>query len=146
MSDKLSFTIHELIAELDGAANAMLTDRYGITISQFEFIAVLVDNQPADITSLAHCLRVSKAAVSKRVPAMVKAGLITVHDDPDHGRRVLVEPTSRARELVETAGRDLDDQFLALLSHPNARGIDPVALNNQLTTLTELIKKNGPLV
>ncbi len=145
MSDKITFTVHELVAELDAAADSMLTSRYDITISQFEFIATLVDNEPADITSLAHCLRVSKAAVSKRVPGMVKAGLITVRDDPHHGRRLLVEATDRARDLVERAGRDLDQQFIALLEHPDAQGIDPVALNEQLTTLTALLKKNGSL-
>lgn len=145
MSDKITFTLHELVSELDNAADSLLTRRYGITASQFVFIATLVDYEPADVTTLARCLRVSKAAVSKRTPGLVKAGLITLSEDPNHGRRVLVSATERAHELVESAGHELETQFAHLLQHPDARDIDPDVLNRQLTTLIRLLKENGPL-
>src|SRR5690554_4247695 len=111
MSKNLTFALHELVAELTAATDHMLTDRYGVSSRQFAFIAILVEAEPTDVTGLAHCLGVSKAAVSKRLPSMVKAGLITTADDPQHGRRVLIRATDRARDLVERAGRGLDTQF-----------------------------------
>lgn len=145
MSDRLTFTLHELVSELDNAADSLLTSKYGISGSQFVFIATLVDHEPTDITTLARYLRVSKAAVSKRTPGLVKAGLITLSEGPHHGRRVVVSATARAHDLVERASHDLETQLGHLLQHPDARDIDPDVLNRQLTTLIRLLKENGPL-
>lgn len=143
MSDKITFSIHELVSALDTAADAMLTERYGVTANQFVFLATCADVEPTDITGLAECLRISKAAVSKRVPGLVRDGWLTTRDDPAHGRRVILELTDRARDLVERAGRDLDAQFTALFTDPRARGIDAALLNDHLNVLTALLRENA---
>ncbi|WP_084079255.1 MarR family winged helix-turn-helix transcriptional regulator [Demequina sp. NBRC 110057] len=143
MSDKITFTLHELVAEVDAHADQILRARYGITGSQFVALAVLADVEPTDITRLAACLGVTKAAVSKRVPGLVEAGWVTTRQEPGQGRRVILELTTTARELVATAGPELDARFAALVSHPDAEGIDLVALNDQLATLTRILRENG---
>lgn len=143
MSDKVTFTIHELVSAHIAAAEALLLDRHGVTASQFEFLAICADVEPTDITSLAQCLRVSRAAVSKRVPAMVAQGWITAHGDPTHGRRVIIELTDRARALVERAGRELEAAFVTVLEDSRARDIDVAELNRQLNVLTAILCEKG---
>lgn len=145
MSTRLTFTLHEIVQTLDAAADALLTDRYGVTGSQFVFLATLEDVEPTDVTTLAGCLGVSKAAVSKRVPGLVKAGWITTSHDPRNARRVVLALTDAGRELVARAGQDLDQQFTALFDDPSASGIDPATLNTQLNTLIGILRENGPL-
>ncbi|WP_061961501.1 MarR family winged helix-turn-helix transcriptional regulator [Demequina flava] len=143
MSDKLSFTLHELTWELDHAADAILRDRYGVTGPQFIFLATLADVEPTDMTGLADCLGVSKAAVSKRVPPMVEAGWITATAQPGPGRRVALELTDKAHTLVADAGQTLDAELARIVELSRAQGIDLAALNDQLNTLVGLLRQNG---
>jgi DNA-binding MarR family transcriptional regulator len=142
VSDRLTFTLHELLAELDAFADAALRAGYGVTFNHFQFLAVLYDAEPADMTTLAHCLGVTKAAVSKRVPALVEDGWISAQSPPGAGRSVLLSLTPRGTELVRDAGAVLEREFAAMLGHP-ALGDDPIdapRLNAQLVALTALIK------
>ncbi|WP_084038811.1 MarR family winged helix-turn-helix transcriptional regulator [Demequina sp. NBRC 110053] len=143
MSDKLTFTLHELVSEIDASADEVLRDRYGVTGPTFVFLATCADVEPTDITTLARCLGVTKAAVSKRVPALVAEGWITTAGDPAHGRRVMLSLTERARDLVDRAGRDLDQHFTAMLADPRAAAIDAAVLNAQLNTLVAILREKG---
>ncbi|WP_062077542.1 MarR family winged helix-turn-helix transcriptional regulator [Demequina globuliformis] len=143
MSDKITFTLHELVWELDHAADQHLREHFDITGSQFIFLATLLDVEPTDMTGLAHCLGTSKAAVSKRVPAFVEAGWISTSTPPGPGRRVLLELTPTARDLVARAGRALDDNLARLVAASRAQGIDLDALNADLNTLVALMRQNG---
>jgi len=143
VSDRLTFTLHELLAELDAFADAALRSGYGVTFNHFQFLAVLYDAEPADMTTLAHCLGVTKAAVSKRVPALVEDGWITAQSRPGAGRSILLSLTPKSTELVRDAGAVLDREFAAMLTHP-ALGDDPIdapRLNAQLAALTAFIQK-----
>jgi DNA-binding MarR family transcriptional regulator len=145
VSDRITVTLHHLISLMDSYADEMLQSAHGVTFSQFQFLAAVADLQPVDITTLARCLFVTKAAVSKRVPSLVAEGWITTSDDPQHGRRVLLTLTPRALQLVVTAGGGLDDQFTSLFSDPRlgAEGIDVAHLNRQLETLIDLVTEKG---
>lgn len=143
MSDRLTFTLHELIAELDAFADASLHTGWGVTFNHFQFLAVLYDAEPADMTTLAHCLGVTKAAVSKRVPALVEDGWITAQSQPGAGRSILLSLTPKGTALVRDAGAVLEREFAAMLAHP-ALGDDPVdapRLNAQLVALTAFIRQ-----
>ena len=143
MSDRLTFTLHELLAELDAFADAVLRSRYGVTFNHFQFLAVLYDAEPADMTTLAHCLGVTKAAISKRVPGLVEDGWITAQSPPGAGRSILLSLTPKSIELVRDAGGLLERHFAAMLADP-ALGDDPIdapRLNAQLVALTAFIKQ-----
>jgi DNA-binding MarR family transcriptional regulator len=143
VSDRLTFTLHELLAELDAFADAALRSGYGVSFNHFQFLAVLYDAEPADMTTLAHCLGVTKAAVSKRVPALVEDGWITAQSRPGAGRSILLSLTPKSTELVRDAGAVLEREFAAMLTHP-ALGDDPIdapRLNAQLAALTAFIQK-----
>lgn len=145
MADRITVTLHNLVSLMDSYADEVLRSAHGISFSQFEFLAAVAELQPVDITTLARCLFVTKAAVSKRVPSLVSDGWIVASDDPHHGRRVLLTLTPRALQLVVQAGGGLDDEFTALFadSRLGADGIDVARLNHQLETLIHLVIEKG---
>lgn len=146
MSDRLTFTLHELVAELDAFADTALQAGYGVTFNHFQFLAVLDDHEPVDMTTLARCLGVTKAAVSKRVPGLVEDGWITAVSPPGAGRSILLTLTPKGTALVRDAGEVLEHEFAAMLTHPALAGdpIDVPRLNAQLVALTAFIQQQPP--
>jgi DNA-binding MarR family transcriptional regulator len=147
VNERITVTIHHLVASLDAFAEEFLQARHGVSFSTFHFLAAVADVEPVDITSLAMCLGVSKAAVSKRVPALVADGWITTSADPHHARKVLVSLTPRAVELVRDAGGTLDAEFTSVFTDQRlaADGVDVARLNHQLHLLTTLVEEKGSL-
>lgn len=147
MADRITVTLHELVGELDLFADAWLRERHGVSFNLFEVLATLAERAPIDITGLAHCLRVTKAAVSKRVPALVADGWITA--TPGDGRRVVLALTARGAELVRVAGGELEAAFTEMLADPrldpahSPTGIEPADLNAHLSILTEIVIAKG---
>jgi DNA-binding MarR family transcriptional regulator len=145
VSDRLTFTLHELIAELDAYADGVLRAGYGVSFNHFQFLAVLADTEPTDMTTLARCLGVTKAAVSKRVPGLVDGGWIEAGSPVGSGRSVLLSLTPKGAALVRDAGGVLEREFAAMLAHP-ALADDPIdapRLNAQLVALTALIPQKA---
>lgn len=141
MTTRITFTLHELVAALDGYADRVLGERYGVSFNHFVFLAVLADVEPSDMTTLARCLGITKAAVSKRVPALVAGGWIA--SEAAAGRSIHLTLTDRGAALVRDAGSMLEAEFTALLAHP-ALAEDPFdvpRLNSQLAALTALIRE-----
>jgi DNA-binding MarR family transcriptional regulator len=145
MPERITSTLHHLVSVLDAYADAHLQSRHGVSFPTFYFLAAAADVEPVDITTLARCLAVTKAAVSKRVPALVADGWITTSGDPHHGRRVLISLTPAARELVRVAGGELEDAFGDLFTHPRVReaGLDPAAFATHLSLLIGLVEEKG---
>lgn len=147
MASRVTVTLHELVAELDIYADAALRARHGVSYNLFEFLATLAELGPIDITGLARCLRVTKAAVSKRVPGLVADGWITTGSGG--GRRIVLSLTERGAGLVETAGGELETEFATMLTDPrldpavSPSAIDAARLNAHLATLTEIVIQKG---
>ena len=138
MADRVTVTLHELVAELDLYAEAWLQQHHGVSYKLFEFLATLSTRQPIDITGLARYLGVSKAAVSKRVPALADAGWIATA--PGGGRRILLTLTEQGADLVQRAGGELEAEFTALFADPRLAPMPSSdALNHHLRILTEII-------
>lgn len=145
MSDRVTVTLHHLVAELDAFAEQFLRARHGVSFATFHFLAATADVEPVDMTTLARCLGVTKAAVSKRVPGLVAEGWIAASVDPSNGRRVLVSLTPRGRVLVDTAGAELEAEFAVLFADPRLAegGVDVARLNDHLMLLTSLVLEKG---
>ncbi|MBN9213764.1 MAG: transcriptional regulator [Microbacterium sp. SCN 70-200] len=147
MASRITVTLHELVAELDVYADGVLHARYGVSFNLFEFLATLAERGPIDITGLAHCLRITKAAVSKRVPALVADGWIRA--DRGNGRRVVLSLTPKGADLVQRAGGELEAEFTEMLADPrldpavSPGAIDTTLLNTHLTTLTAIVLEKG---
>lgn len=147
MAERITVTLHELVAELDIYADAHLREHHGVSYNLFELLATLAETAPIDITGLARCLRVTKAAVSKRVPALVADGWITA--DGGEGRRIVLGLTPRGADLVRIAGGELEAEFAGMLAEmrkgPASAGdpIDDGALNAHLARLTDIVISKG---
>lgn len=143
MSERITYTLHELVAEINSYADSFLSRHYGVSYNLFELLAVLVEQAPTDITGLAQCLGISKAAVSKRLPSLSEWVVST----PSAGRRIVLTPTERARALVAEAGGELETRFARMFADSTMPGdTRPLAqisteLNNQLAALTRTIKE-----
>lgn len=145
MSGRITFTLHELVAELDAYADDVLRARHGVSFNHFQFLAVLSDVEPADMTTLARCLGITKAAVSKRVPALVDGGWITADSPPGSGRSIQLSLAPKGAALVAQAGAELEAEFAAMLADPALAGdpIDTPRLNRQLIALTALVQNRA---
>lgn len=141
VSERITFTLHELISAVDAHADAVLRARYGVSFNHFQFLAILADVEPSDMTTLAACLGITKAGVSKRVPALVAEGWIA--SQPGSGRSILLSLTPKGAALVRDAGGVLEQEFTGLLGDP-ALADDPIdvpRLNRQLVALTALVQQ-----
>ena len=136
MGEHLTATLHELVYAMDGYADRILTTRFGIGHNHFVFLSPL-SHTTLDVTRLAAQLNLTKAAVSKRVPQLSRAGWLAVAADPDHGRRVLLTLTDAGQALVDEAGTLLNDRFSSLLA---ATAVDQAALTASLTTLVTAVR------
>lgn len=139
MSERTTATLHLLVSSLDAYADELLGARYGATFNLFEFLAKVGELDHPDVTTLARYLRLSKAAVSKRLPGLVTAGWVVTLTDASHARRVRIALTEKGAAFVDEAGRLLDDEFGALLAE--VRGVDPAILARQLSDIFEAVEK-----
>jgi DNA-binding MarR family transcriptional regulator len=138
LGDRVTVTLHHLVDVLDEYADDVLTREHAVTFNQYLFLAVLCDLDRPDVTSLARCLRVTKAAVSKRVGSFVQAGWVRTLDDPGNARRVLLELTPAGRALVDTAGRRVEQEFTALFA--DVEDVDLDRLQTDLTTVLTTVR------
>lgn len=142
LGDRITVTLHELVDALDAYADRHLLGRFGVTFSQYLFLAVLADLEAPDapdITAQARCLGVSKAAVSKRLPSFVEAGWVRTGTDPANARRVVLHLTDTGTRIVAEAGAVLDTEFTAMAAELTDVDLDAVHrdLKKLLRTLHE---------
>lgn len=138
MSDRLSFTLHDVVSTLDAYADGILRAEYGVDVNLFITLATMSEEPGrVDVTTLARCLGVSKAAVSKRLPSLVDAGWLATESDPANARRVVITLTPKAADLVERAGTALDAEFTSMFA--DLPDIDPVALNASLVAINRVL-------
>lgn len=136
MPPRITAHLHELVFAMDALSNDVLVTRFGADHGLFVFLNPLLDGT-LDVTRLAERLNLTKAAVSKRVPALARDGWLQVSSDPAHGRRVLLSLTPRGRALVQDAGALLSDRFAAVLA---ALSIDAGRLDHDLTAMIEAVR------
>lgn len=121
-------------------ADTHLGANYAITYNQYVLIAVLYNHEPTDVTDLARCLNVSKAAVSKRLPALERDELIHTGRDPHNLRRLVVTLTDKARGIVEKAGPEMETLLHGLLSQGNS-SLDVAEMAAQMNKLSEILEQ-----
>ncbi|WP_309134487.1 MarR family transcriptional regulator [Cellulomonas sp.] len=139
MAQHLVPTLHHLVDALDAYADRLLAaHRYELTFNQVVFLAVLQDVQPQDVTRLAECLRVSKAAVSKRVPGLVARGLVRSGTDPHNARRVVLSLTDDGARVVQEASALLDRELGRLLA--GRAGLDLDRTQADLTAMLDAVR------
>lgn len=144
-SGRVVVALHRLVRAVDAASAAILRDETEHDLATVTFLAVLADAErpdvlgdPADargerwvpdLSTLAECLGVTRAAVSKRVPALVAQGLVRTSADPLHARRVRLALTDEGSAVVATSTTLLEERLAGEL----ADRLDLDALHTALT-------------
>ncbi|MBU3976387.1 MarR family transcriptional regulator [Propionicimonas sp.] len=142
MADRFMVTLHELTSAMDTYADALLRRDHGLSFNEFEYLVVVAEHGGSDVTELARCLRLTKAAVSKRLPALEAAGLVRRSSDPHHRRRVLVNLTERGGQLLQVASAQLEAELDTVFRPADSQQaeLDTDRLNTDLLTLCKRIE------
>lgn len=110
MFPRVATSLHELVFAMDAYADSVLRDEHGVNLNLLTFLSPLADDT-LDVTRLAVRLRLTKAAVSKRVPQLERDGWVVTSSDPAHRRRVLINLTAKGERLVDEARGLLEQSF-----------------------------------
>ncbi|NBX24066.1 MAG: MarR family transcriptional regulator, partial [Microbacteriaceae bacterium] len=102
---------------MNGQADSLLRREFGLTHSQFVFLLIVLETKEIDVTRLAEALGVTKGAVSKRIGWFLDRDLVSTHQSPGDGKRLLTSLTPEGIKLAKSAGDFLEHRFLATITN-----------------------------
>lgn len=114
--------LQRLVLALDRAADGILREHLGISYKRFYFLIALSYVGEVTQHELALALGYSDPAVSTMTADLVREGLVTVKQSPDHGRKRLVRLSTRGREIAAAGAEVLDEHFNELLTKAGVDG------------------------
>lgn len=106
-----------------------------LTFTQLRALSAVVRRQPMRVSDLAEELGAGLAATSALVDRMARHGLVARSADPDDRRTVLLEPTPRARRLLDKLERGSSEHFARLIERMTAAEREALA-----TTLRAFVR------
>ena len=142
---ELAQALHELVGQLDAAAEAVLQEEFGVTHSRLSFLMPLVRQGPLDVSSLAATNRVSTAAVSKRIGWFVERDLVRADNPAGDAKRVLLALTPQGRRLARAASGRLAGRLEDLLAPwPEERRVVFLQLVQEVTEAIRVSDEAAP--
>lgn len=142
VENRISFLLNDLVREMNGQADSLLRREFGLTHSQFVFLLIVLETKEIDVTRLAEALGVTKGAVSKRIGWFLDRDLVSTHQSPGDGKRVLTSLTPEGIKLAKSAGDFLEHRFLATIT--NSQEFDQELLRNELQKMLQLLRAKHP--
>ena len=130
-SGRVVVALHRLVGAVDALSAEILRAETDHDLATVTFLAVLADAERPDalgdpdapgerwvpdLSTLAECLGVTRAAVSKRVPTLVARGLVRTSADPHHARRVRLALTEEGAAVVATSTALLETRLAGELA------------------------------
>lgn len=103
--------MNKVVNALNSAADKILRREFGLTFSQFEFLAGLESRGTIPSKSLAEELGVSGPAISKRISWFIQRGLLRTGLDSLDRRVVTLSITSLGKKVVRNASDVLETKF-----------------------------------
>jgi DNA-binding MarR family transcriptional regulator len=104
---RFTFTVHELVDELDRQADTILRQELEMTYGQFRHLASIGDGC-SSLSELASRMGTTRAATSKRAPDLAARGWIRVAKE---GRDHAVSLTPKGARLLTAASDLLESEF-----------------------------------
>jgi DNA-binding MarR family transcriptional regulator len=132
-SNRITFTLNELVSVLNGAADRLLRANFALTYSQFLFLVTLQGLGESTPSHLSERLGVSRAAVSQRLDWFEERNLIKVSRSKDNLKNLSLTLTIQGRSLATSSADFLEEQFRTLF-----RGLPNVNLSELDRTLKEI--------
>jgi DNA-binding MarR family transcriptional regulator len=130
--EPLSFSLHQLTARMDLAADRILRDQLEITYPRFLalFATDLLDS-PSQ-RDLAGWLGLSEPSVSRTVRGLEADGLVQMRATPGGGNRRTLDLTPHGRSVVKRGKRLLVGRFDAVV---RASQVDHAAFHDQVRAI-----------
>jgi DNA-binding MarR family transcriptional regulator len=132
--------LHRVVSALDRAGDRFLRAEFGISHSRIVVMLLLHRGGPTDQHDLAVKLGVTDPAISGLVRELVRDGRVSISADPTNRRRRVVSLTAPGAELVDRAGRYLEERFAALLV---ASDVDNDVLFALLSRIDKTLSQEG---
>lgn len=114
ISDEVLIALRRIVRAID-LHSKKLTQRHGVTGPQVLILKSLLRSGSVPVGELARSVNLSQATVTDILDRLEKRGLIDRHRSTTDKRRVLVEATEAARELLRQAPPLLQESFTAQL-------------------------------
>ncbi len=133
---RITFTLNEVVSNLNSHGDAILRARFDITFSQFLFLLSLSGGK----TSLAESAKyqgVSVAAISKRIDWFEERGLVKAQFDVNRNRKVSLQLTAKGRNLVEKSSAVLESMFRDIFHEFKSMNLDQ--LNKNLRIINDYL-------
>ena len=111
--------LREVLSELVRVIQFRDRDRvccYDISVSQCYALEAIVDNDGSTVNDLAAHLYLDKSTASRLANGLVQKGYVRRVPNAEDGRSVTLEPSARARKLVERVKWDLAGEYVSLLA------------------------------
>ena len=137
MNNYYSFVLHDFVHALDKYADEYLRENFGISYSRFLCLAMIYKAMPATQHEIAIQMQVDDAVVSRMLAPLAKENYVSVVVDPAHGRRRIVNLTSRGLELVSKASEHLEAEYLSLFKMAK---VDADGLHSSVKDLHNILK------
>lgn len=116
------------------AAGDRLTKPIGLTSARWQVMGTLAKSpEPITVSQIARNMGLQRQSVQRSVNLLVEEGIVTLADNPNHGRAKLVMLTPKGDRALREATR-LQRQW----ANETARGIDPPDLRNVARVLAAL--------
>ena len=93
--------IHSAAIHLLRRVRAVDTKAMGLSPARASALSVLVFGGARSLTELAEAERVTPATMSKLVTGLEREGLVRRHPDVNDARAIRIEPTAKARRILE---------------------------------------------
>lgn len=126
-------------------AVAAAVEPYGLNAYQCWMVVLLRDRGAMSLSELAGRMWMDHPTTSRLVHALEEMGLLQIHPDPTHGRKVLIDIHPGKREVAdEIHGKVID--YRNLLERglsPEEKGVLHAALGKVILNLEELLEKVG---
>jgi DNA-binding MarR family transcriptional regulator len=140
-ADRLNYATPTLMRAARGAyAQSIRAQLHALGVDDLPrngvFVLAGIDPAGGPRQDLPAGLGVSKQAVSQVIDVLVSRGYLTRSPDPADRRRISLELTGRGREIVEAAGRGIEDVDQRLLEQVPADQVE--AMRVVLATLAEI--------
>lgn len=116
-----AYLLHQLVFELDRAADSLLRTQIGISYKRAVFLLVLEECGTVTQHELAVALGYSDPSISTMLVELAKEGYLQTIVSPQHARKRLVSITAKGSEVVVQGRQLLDAHFDRLMQ---AAGVD----------------------
>jgi MarR family transcriptional regulator, organic hydroperoxide resistance regulator len=91
----------------------------GLTIAQLKSLFFIVDKEKTSFKKLAEALRVTPPNITGIIDRLVEQGLVSRTENPEDRRIMLLQPTQKAQNLLNTLKENRTNQMMKILDNLN---------------------------